>query len=283
MTKSIALLVGLSIAITTLSAGAQAPGATPPAPAFEVASVKPNTSGEFGGSFGYRPGGQFVVVNNTLRNMIRNAYGVQNFQIVGGPDWLDKDRFDVMAKAPTGDLAPAELRLMVQALLADRFGVVAHKETRELPIYAIVQARSDARPGPQLRRSEIDCAAIAAAAARGGPPPAAPNGLSCGTRTSPGRLSGRGVTLADLARNLSNFAGRTTVDKSGLTGAFDLDLEWTPDQPPPEGLPASVPKAPENGASLFAALQEQLGLKLDSQRGPVEVLVIDSAQRPTPD
>ena len=256
-------------------------------PAFEVASVKPNRSGESGGSFGTRPGGQLVVRNNTLRNMVRNAYGVQNFQIVGGPDWFDRDRFDITAKATLAEPTMPQFMAMAQALLAERFKLVIRRETREMPIYALVMARSDGRWGMQLNRSTTDCAAIVAAARRGAPPPslANPNGRPlCGTRTLPGRILGGGVTMADLARNVSNFAGRMTVDKTGLDGPFDFELEYTPDQLPPEGvLPPNLPPPPVNGASLFTAMQEQLGLRLDSQRGPVDVLVIESAEQPTPD
>ena len=265
--------------------GAQAPASLGAPPAFEVATVKPNGSGDFGGSFNARPGGVLEVRNNTLRNMIRNAYQLQNFQIVGGPDWLDADRFDVTAKAPTPNMTVPEFRSMVQALLADRFRLVVHTETRELPIYALVLARSDGRLGPRLAQSPTDCQGLAEAARRGAPPPApGPNGRPpCGTRTMPGRILGGAVTMADLARNLANFAGRMTIDKTGLSGPFDLELEYTPDQPPPPGLPANIPPPPVDGASLFTAVQEQLGLKLDSRRGPVDVLVIDAAQRPSPD
>jgi uncharacterized protein (TIGR03435 family) len=177
---------------------------------------------------------------------------------------------------------------MVQALLADRFKVVVHRETREVPIYALVLARADRSLGPQLTRSNTDCAGLAEAARRGAPPPppaGGPNGRPlCGTRTMPGRILAGGVAMADVVRNLSNFAGRLTVDKTGLTGAFDLELIYTPDQLPPAGaLPPDIRPAPVDGPSLFTAVQEQLGLKLDSQRGPVEVLVIDQAQQPVPD
>ena len=254
-------------------------------PTFEVISVKPNRSGEFGGSSGVEPGGQFTVRNNTLRNVIRNAYQVQDFQIVGGPSWLDNDRFDVTAKAANPNAPLDEMRSMVQALLADRFRLVVHRETRDVPIYALVVAGSDGRLGPRLTRSAIDCAAIVEAARRGQPPAPLPNGITpCGTRRLPGRMIASSVTMADLARNLSNDAGRFTVDKTGLSGRFDLELEFRPDRLPPDGvLPPGLPAPPADAPSLFTAVQEQLGLKLESQRGPVEVLVIDSASQPSPD
>ena len=245
-------------------------------------------SGDPGGSFGGRPGGQLLVRNNTLRNIIRNTYGLQNFQIVGGPDWLDSDRFDIVAKA-ADDAQPAQMMLMVRTLLADRFKLAVHTETREIPIYALVMARSDGRPGPQLRPAGVDCAAMVAAARGGGAPvPRAPAGERpiCGMQTAPGRMMAGGYALPDVARNLSNFAGRMVVDKTGLAGTFDLDLTFTPgtpDQIPPGPLPPGAPAIDPNGPSIFTALQEQLGLKLDSQRGPVELLVIDRAERPTED
>jgi uncharacterized protein (TIGR03435 family) len=254
--------------------------------AFEVMSVKPNKSGDPGGSFGGRPGGQLAVRNNTLRNIIRNTYGLQDFQIVGGPDWMNSDRFDIAAKA-AGDAAPAQMMLMMRTLLADRFGLALHTETREIPIYALVMARSDGKPGPQLRPAAVDCAALAAATRAGAPPPLAPTSPGqrpvCGMRTVPGRMAAGGYRLADVARNLSNFAGRMVVDQTGLTGRFDLELAWTPDQSLQGPLPAGAPPIDPNGPSIFTAVQEQLGLKLDSQKGPVEVLVIDHAEYPTAD
>src|SRR5688500_16303953 len=120
---------------------AQSP-ASQPSPAFEVASVKRNTSGADGGSFGSRPGGTVVVTNNTLRNIIRNTYGVQNSQIVGGPDWVNTERFDITARA-NANPAPSEMLLMMRRLLADRFRLVVHNEARETSVYALILARSD--------------------------------------------------------------------------------------------------------------------------------------------
>jgi uncharacterized protein (TIGR03435 family) len=272
--------------LLTVGVAAQA---TAPArgPSFEVASIKPNNSSDLGGQFGVRPDGQLIVRNNSLRNIIRNAYQLQNYQMVGGPPWLDNDRFDITAKTPGGqEVSFPAMAAMVQALLAERFKLVVHRETRELPIYALVLARPGSKPGPQVHVTTMDCSVLDAARRGGGPPPVFPAGSRgfCGTRTTPGRLTASAILMSDLARNLSNAAGRMTVDKTGLTDRFDLDLEWTPDQLPPEGtLPPGVPRAPVDGPSLFTAVQEQLGLKLDSQRGPVDVLVIDSAERPTPD
>ena len=246
-------------------------------PAFEVASVKRNVSGSSSASFGGQPGGRINVVNNTLRNIIRNTWNLQNYMIVGGPDWMNDDRWDINAKAPEGPQpTQQQLMLMMRSLLADRFKLVVHNETRDTPVYALVLARPDGKFGPQLRRSELDCAALAAAAARGATPPPRPADRPfCGTRQGQGTIMTSGVLMADFARNLSGSTGRIIVDKTGLTGPFDLDLKFTPDP-----LGGAVGDPATDMPSLFVAIQEQLGLKLEAQRLPVEVLVIDSAQRP---
>ena len=277
----------------------------PSNPQFEVASIKPNKSGDGRVMMSVQPGGRFTATNVTLRMMIRNAYQLQEFQITGGPSWIADERFDIAAKAEAGDTMgdpfraeqtgqPSRGQLMIRALLAERFKLVVHNEEKEMPIYALVPARSDGKLGPQLKASEADCAAIVAAArarggrgptgpppdpGRGGPPP------QCGIRIGPGNMAVGGSPMSQVATSLSMFAGRIVVDKTGLSGSYDFTLTWTPDQMPgagqrPPGAPEPPPIDP-NGASLFTAVQEQLGLKLDSQRGPVAVLVIDRVERPT--
>jgi uncharacterized protein (TIGR03435 family) len=274
---------GLSAMTCGVILNAQAPAGKPPA--FEVASIKQNVSASDNASVRAQPGGRVSVTNNSLRNIIRNAYNVQNYQIIGGPDWINTVRWDINAKAPD-DAPPQQMLLMLRTLLADRFTLVIRNETREMPIYALVLARADGRPGPQLRPSAVDCAAIfAAAKATGEAPPPTTNGRpTCGTRTTRGNMMTTGVAMTDLARNLAPFAGRPVVDKTGLTGGFDVDLTWTPEQGPlgPEGTAAAGPPS-SDGVSLFTAVQEQLGLKLDARSGPVDVLVIDSVQRPVVD
>lgn len=261
-------------------------GQTPPNPsAFEVASIKENVSGGDNASVRAQPGGRVSVSNNSLRNIVRNAYNVQNYQIIGGPDWINTVRWDITAKA-ADDATPPQLLLMLRTLLADRFKLVARHEQREMPIYALVIARADGRLGPQLHSSSTDCAALfAAAKAKGEALSPTTNGRpTCGTRTTRGTMMTSGAAMADLARNLSAFAGRPVVDKTGLSGVFDLDLTWSPEQGPsgPDGT-ALPPASSSDGVSLFTAVQEQLGLKLDAQRAPVDVLVIESAQRPVED
>jgi uncharacterized protein (TIGR03435 family) len=266
----------LVCAATALPARAQRP-------AFEVASIKRNVSVGQLSSIRGQPGGRITVTNHSLRSIIRQINRLQGDQIVGGPDWVDKDRWDIVAKGE-GDPAFEQLVAMMQTLLADRFKLVTHRETRDMPVYALVLARSDGRLGPQLQTSTVDCAAIAAAArTQGGtapPPPGA--GPRCGTNMSFGRMRTSAVPMTDIARNFSIAAGRTVVDRTGLTGIFDLDVTWKPDVPAGSAGPAGNIST-DDAPSLFTALQEQLGLKLDAQRGPVEVLVIDSAERPVED
>jgi uncharacterized protein (TIGR03435 family) len=175
---------------------------------------------------------------------------------------------------------------MVRTLLSDRFKLVIRNETPEMPIYALIVARADGRLGTQLRPSNVDCAALfAAAKARGEAPAPTTNGRpTCGTRTTRGSMMTTGVAMADFARNLGPFTGRPVVDKTGLTGVYDLDLTWTPEEAPPGPDGTLTQRPPSNdGGSLYTAVQEQLGLKLDAQRGPVDVLVIDSVERPIQD
>jgi uncharacterized protein (TIGR03435 family) len=257
-------------------------------PAFEVASIRANRSGDTGVRFGFQPGGRFNGVNVSLQTMIRNAYGVQSFEIVGGPAWLAVDRYDIVAKAPE-NAQPEQVRQMVRTLMADRFKLVLHRETRELPIYALVLARPDGRLGPQLKPSSTNCEEVARtlnSAGRGGaappaPPPQSGNRPTCGIRVNAGAtaiLIAGGTPIAQLASNLSGAVNRTVVDRTGLTGGFDIDLTFTPD---PLMFQGAAPTDQPPGPSLFTALQEQLGLKIESTRGPVEVLVVDSAERPT--
>jgi uncharacterized protein (TIGR03435 family) len=262
---------------------------TPASPAFEVASVKPNKSGDSPGILGAQPGGRFTATNQTLRFLIRNAYQVQDFQIAGAPDWIASDRFDIVAKAngnppiaaPVGQAGP--MLVMLRSLLADRFKLVVHHEMRDLPIYALVLASSDRRLGAQLRPVAVDCAAVAAARARGGPlpPPPQPNErLTCGMRFGAGRISGGALQLSQVANILSQSVQRVVMDRTGLVGAFDVDLTWTPDQLSSGAAAASIDP---NRPSIFTAVQEQLGLKLESTKGPVDVLVIDHVEHPTKD
>jgi bla regulator protein blaR1 len=276
-----------SVLAAAVLAGFTAAQSTSPAksPAFEVASVKPNTSGDGRVLMMPQPGGRLNLVNVPLRLMIRNAYRVQDFQIVGGPDWLSTARFDVVAKAEGGNPSQEELQLMLRSLLADRFQLVVRPDKREMPTYSLVPARGDGKTGAHLRKSDANCGP---ATAPGAPP--APGQLpACGFMLGFGNLKARGSTMPALASTLSTFAGRIVVDRTGLAGGYDVDLNWTPDQiPRPAGggdQPVQVNgvTVDPNGPSLFTALQEQLGLKLESTKGPVDVLVVERAEKPAED
>jgi uncharacterized protein (TIGR03435 family) len=214
---------------------------------------------------------------------------------MGGPSWIAAEHFDINAKAD-GELFPRDgarpLDAALQALLADRFKLVVHTESRELPIYALVVARNDGRLGPNLTRSSTtDCDAMLAAARqrRGGapppPPPASGQPPPCGWITGNDRLVADSILLSQLAGLLSGPVERSVFDRTGLTGRFDARLMWTPFQMPqrPPNDPDDLPPVDANGPSIFTAVEEQLGLKLESTRGLVEVLVIDRVERPTPD
>jgi uncharacterized protein (TIGR03435 family) len=184
------------------------------------------------------------------------------------------------------------MQLMLRTLLVERFKLAVHHETRELPVYALVFARSDGKLGSQLHPASVDCEALRATGRdRGAPPPFPQPGErpTCGMRLGPGQMAGGGYPLSQLATTLSSFVQRVVVDRTGLAGNFDFDLTWSPDQfqggGPLGPLPGSErPVGSDSSApSIFTALEEQLGLKLASQKGPVDVLVIDRVERPTED
>jgi uncharacterized protein (TIGR03435 family) len=254
---------------------------------FEVASVKPNKSGDGRVMLSLPPTGRLTATNVTLRLLMRPAFDVQDFQMVGGPSWLDSDRFDVVAKAPEGVVEPEHVRPMLRALLADRFKLVTHTETRDMPIYALVLARPDGRFGPNMKLSPLDCDAVFRAGRGGAPPPPPQPGepIQCGSMMGPGIVRAGGMPLGALARALSPIVGRPVLDQTGLKERYDFQLKYAPEGrgagPGPGGPDA--PSVDPDMPSLFTALQEQLGLKLESQRGPVDVVVIDRVEQPTED
>jgi len=302
----VCLAAALSIAALTASAQSQ------PDPAFDVVSVKRNTSG--GPMLQRNTPGNIAMFNVPVRQLVRLAYQLQDFQIVGAPDWANTDRFDIEgrfdpAAAPPGPPPQTpRMLLMLRTLLRDRFGMVARTETREMPILALRLARADGRLGPQLKPAALDCTALNGARGRGPagpppggraggpldgrgapPPPGTPFSLgerpACGSRMGFGQLLAGGMPISRLAtETLSQLTGRIVVDRTGLTGGYDIDLKWTPtpDQLPPGPPPPGVelPPIDPNGPSLSTALQEQLGLKLETERGPVDVLVIERLQQP---
>jgi uncharacterized protein (TIGR03435 family) len=267
VTAGVVLGVAPLSTITTVRVDAAEQGSrdaqSPQGQSFEVASIKRNVSVGQLSSMNGEPGGRLRVTNHTLFNIIRQVHKLQRYQIVGGPDWVDNDRWDINAKT-AGDAPFQQLLQMTETLLADRFKLATHRE----PVYALVLARPDGRLGPQVQTSTVDCQAIAAAAKSGTvlpPPPGA--GPRCGININNNQLRMAAQRMADLARNLSIMTDRFVVDRTALNGTFDLELQWNE----------------TDGPSLATALQEQLGLKLDPQRGAVDVLVIDSAQRPAED
>ncbi len=291
MTTTTALLAaGLAMASATGVAQQAVRNDSPLA--FEAASVKHNASGDRRKSIGPAPGGRFLALNNTLRDLIPYAYGLPQttagFRIVGGPKWIDDDRFDINARVD-GTWTPQQMSEMLRTFLRERFKLVAHHETRELPIYALVAASTGRPFGRGLRRSEIDqaaCDARRAAIQRREPVPPLPTGAKpiCGTgRSVPGTITAVGWSMEALTSALAPFVGRPVADRSGLAALFDFELKWTPDtvpELPPDAPPLNIDP---NGPPIFTALQEQLGLKLESARGPVDVVVIDGVEHPTPD
>jgi uncharacterized protein (TIGR03435 family) len=256
-------------------------------------AIKPNKSGDWRKGIGPAPGGRFTATNTTFRELVLFAYGFSQWtgttRVIGGPQWIDTDHFDVVAKAQ-GMPSQQEMRVLVRTMLAERFRLLAHTETRELPVYALVMAKSDGSFGPQLRRSDVSeeaCAARREAVRRNEPvPPVQPGAVPvCGTeRSRPGAVMAVGRSMASLADTLGPFVGRAVLDRTGLIGLVDLTLEWTPDpipQPRPDD-PDSLRIDP-HGPSVFSALVEQLGLKLESTKGSVGVLVIDRLEHPTED
>jgi uncharacterized protein (TIGR03435 family) len=239
---------------------------------FEVASVRPNKSGSPNNNFSIK-GDTFTATNTTLRELIRVAYEAREMELTKGQEWIESERIDIVAKA-RAQLKPGRFPDELKPLLAERFGLKVHNESREVPIYELLIARPDGKLGAGLRSVAADRCAESAAqtmerARKGLPPPAPIPGqrLQCGMQISPGVLQGASIGLGPLVNRLSSLAGRQVVDRTGLTGAFDFDLTWAPD-----AGPDAV------GPSIFTALQEQLGLKLESTRGPINVLVIDEVR-----
>jgi uncharacterized protein (TIGR03435 family) len=286
--KTLAALLAAAATAVSASAGAQRAGSGTPL-AFEAASIKQNKSGDWRRAMGPAPGGRFTATNVPARDLIAYAYGISqdsvSFRIVGGPKWIDEDRFDVNANV-AGTWTPSQMREMMRTLMADRFRLAAHAETREMPTYTLAVVPN--RP-LRLRRSVVDeaaCQTRREAIQRREPvPPPVPGAPPiCGTgRTIPGTITAVGGSMTSLTSTLGQFVSRSVVDRTELSGLFDFELKWTPDTPPL--VPADAPplNIDPNGPSIFTALQEQLGLKLESTQGPVDIVVIDRVEHPTED
>jgi uncharacterized protein (TIGR03435 family) len=236
--------------------------ATLHAQTFNAASIKRSAPGNPNGStFEYQTGGALRVRNGTLRSLIESAYDIRDFQIVGGPGWLDTDQFDVVARSESRESVTSRAdemnttRRKLQSLLTDRFSLVVHHETREMQEYAL--RVEDARTKLVAEKSP-------------------PTQNFTGIRSSCGHMTGTYALMANLTVYLSRQLRRPVVDATGLTERYNFQLSWTPELAP-------CADSADNAPSIFTALQEQLGLKLESRRGPVDVLVVDRAERPTED
>jgi len=259
--RRVAVACGLAITGSMLLAAQQ----SAPKPAFEVATVKPNLSKSGDASMRVDPGGRFRSVNAPVFLLIAAAYGgvqgpLRPSQIAGAPGWLESERYDINAKTADSMALPIDatvvtVRPLLQSLLEDRFKLRVHLETRQLPVYALVRVKPDGPLGPAFGPSSIDCAKEPA---------------KCVFRGGPGRVKGT-VTNEALMQLMALATGSVVIDRTGLAGPFDIELEWSPDQ------------TATDRPSIFAAVQEQLGLKLESTRGPVDVVVIDHVEKPTED
>ena len=262
--RAFLLLAATILAVAVLCARAPAQSAAAPPP-FDVASIHVNNTETDGRHhiFNDPAESHFRTVNLALRDLIQYAYGLPDSQILGGPAWLDSIMFDIDAKSdpvidaqfhalPT-EQARHRRQLMVQTLLADRFQLKAHQETRQLPVYALIVAKD----GPKFKPSQV-------------------NGTTIDTGWNHLHIAGSDDTLSILARELARMLGRVVLNQTGLSGRYDLSLRWTPD-----GAAASYPPSPDAPPGIFTAIQEQLGLKLESKKGAVPVLVIDSVAMPS--
>lgn len=239
---------------------------------FEVASIKLGDPLNPSTSFQFEPGGGIKIEGASLKNLVLFAYDLREFQLTGANGWMNSERYTILAKGVMGQ-GPADYRRMndqqrkamnalirkrMQALLAERFHLAVHKETKELPIYALVIAKGGIRMQPNLA------------------PDGSPQGMSMGRAM----FKGQRAAMDGLANGLSGLTGRPIHDETGLTGFYDFKMEWTPETAPP--IPGEEQRtADSTGPTLFTALQEQLGLKLESRKGPVEIVVIDRVERPS--
>jgi uncharacterized protein (TIGR03435 family) len=303
-------LAALLAAAAASAQDAAAPAAVSPGATFEVASIRPsNPNPNLSNPLSQialmlpQPGGRFTATNTPLRMLIMVAYELkQEAQLAGGPPDLLAAKYDITAKASIATIGK-ELPQLLRSLLAERFKLKSHTESRELPLYDLVLARSDGRLGPDLRSSKSECSKADELAAEQGAALARgdvsrfigkPRPCSVSTDASGGPLNlmlrGDGQEMKQLVEILEQFTGRAVRDKTGLTGRYDFDMRLDLQMvlAVAQRLGASVPAAAANipqsdGSSLMTALDEQLGLKLESTRAPVDVLVIDSVEAPLAD
>jgi len=282
------MLIAACLAATTLSAQSATP-------AFEVASVKRNADAPFAfPGVMLQPGGRVTSPGTSVRQLILVGYGLQDLQLTGGPPWIATELYVIDART-TADATRASVRSMVKSLLGDRFQLAAHVEKRELPSLVLTPASRDGKLGPRLRRAGTDCTAPTPPPGVPLPPPPPPGGQDitfvlpqdplgpqCGAISFPGWISGRRMTMAQLALMLTQLTRRVVVDETALAGEFDVDITFMPDEPVRmNGGPAPPALAMSDRPALTTAIQEDLGLKLETRRREVDVLVIDRVERPT--
>lgn len=245
---------------------------------FEVASISENRSGEQDGLVRFE-NGRLTVTNLPVRWIVRWAYGLREYQIRGLPNWTET-RYEIQATYSPPSAGHQAVRAMAQRLLAERFAMRARREQREMRVYHLVTADDTGRLGTKMKRSDVDCERLAAQP----PVPLAPGqrqGPSCTAWVNYGMVHGFSRTMPQLASALDDLVGAPVVDRTGLTGYWDFDMQWS--VPTPNDSQAELRTPPvESIAGLFSALQDQLGLKLTVTRGPVDALAIDSISRPTP-
>jgi uncharacterized protein (TIGR03435 family) len=284
---------------------AQSPAPLQPESHFEVASVKPAPSTEErrqqaaqSGSpqpltFDIRtlPGGRFVATHVTLKMLIEYAYDIKGYQIDGGPPWLTTDYFDINAIGGV-DATPADIRVMLKALLAERFALRADLTTRDAPAHVLTVARADGQLGSRLTRTSSACEGLIREGKNETPTqaslPRLPSDpprcgvLSQGSRGDRLTLSMSGLPLERLVATLSRGLGAPVIDRTGLSGLFDVSLEYLNERRAPDATLRSPTPGNEPPPPLAVALREQLGLKLDRQTAPLPMVLIEAAQRPTP-
>lgn len=309
--------VGFAMATILVALSAPSPGraqaqsgaAVPPSQAaapksFEVASIKPvaGENGIFRISIGTSPGGRWTANGITASILMQQAYDIKDYQITGGPSWLTTERYDIVAKADTPNLDRETLRVCLQSLLAERFKLQIHRETKELPIYSLVvgkaghklkvsetQPSKDAQPPDPSKAGQTGAVGTGVGVGSGarvsGPGGPGPGGAMM--RMGRGQLNAQMVPVSSIAAMLAQQLGRPVVDRTDIKGNFDFSLQWTPDETQRGGgfggmdRPATEVPLPSDpsGPSLFTAVQDQLGLRLEATKGPVEILVIDRIEK----
>jgi uncharacterized protein (TIGR03435 family) len=252
---------------------------------FEVASIKPSEGDGRMVRIQMAPGGRYTASGVNVKMLIQQAFDIRDYQILGGPAWMSSTPFDINAKAEDPNVTRDQVRQMLQSLLAERFQMKFHRETRELPIYSLLVGKnghklqlSENQPSPEASASQSRAGTStgSASGARGNA-----TMMSIGR----GQLNAQSAPMTAFVNMLAQQLGRPVLDKTDLKGNYDIKLEWTPDESS-RTLPGTAggdapPAGDTSGPSIFTAIQEQLGLRLASDRGPVEVLVIDTLEKPS--